>query len=78
MRARVYCLQPEASDKPYNGRGSHERVKDRCGQARALVIAQPVPADSLGAHLRAELPPPNARIWTDDYSNILSVFRWHW
>ena len=22
------------------------------------------------------IPPPGVRIWTDDYSNVLSVFRW--
>jgi hypothetical protein len=23
------------------------------------------------------LPPSDARVWTDDYSNILSAIRWH-
>jgi hypothetical protein len=38
----------------------------------------------MGPHSRSKymeayryLPPPRARVWTDDYSNVLSVFRWN-
>ena len=54
-----------------------DRIKSRWAvMARHPDDLAPLNPDGMGSPWRIAHPDPDFRVWTDDFSNILSVFMW--
>jgi hypothetical protein len=54
-----------------------ESAQGKCASQWVVVARNRVALDMLNSDPRWQpLPPTQQRVWTDDFSNILSIFRW--
>jgi hypothetical protein len=79
LNPRQIDLYKEYGIRPIAGNKAQETKYKEAGLSPIMTSILWMGPDSTSQYMSVYryMPPPGTRIWTDDYSNVLSVFRWN-